>query len=161
MSQPLSQWLRVNYALDKSPCGDRTRHSDIQPKVSQNEIVTMTQSSNIIYLTNSVAQEPEGSSPLSQQPATGLSWASRIQSTPPPKPVSLRSILIPSSHLLNFIIFMFVVLLLHQTRFERGTFQRGFVKINVNVCRKRKIWFYALWSSTANEWEAWSVDSQR
>jgi hypothetical protein len=50
-------------------------------------------------LTNSVAQEPEGSSPHSQQPATGP-CPEPVESNPhSPKPVSLRSILIPSSHL--------------------------------------------------------------
>jgi hypothetical protein len=48
-----------------------------------------------------VAPEPEGSSPHSQQPANGP-YPEPDESTPhppPPEPVSLRSILIPSSHL--------------------------------------------------------------
>jgi hypothetical protein len=46
-----------------------------------------------------VAQEPEGSSPHSQQPATGP-CPEPVESNPhPPKPISLRSILTPSSHL--------------------------------------------------------------
>jgi hypothetical protein len=49
-------------------------------------------------VTNSVVQEPEGSSPHSQQLATGPSWASQIQFTPH-QPISLRHILIPSSRL--------------------------------------------------------------
>jgi hypothetical protein len=50
-------------------------------------------------LTNSVAQEPEGSSLHSQQPATGL-CPEPVECNPhPPKPISLRSILIPSFHL--------------------------------------------------------------
>jgi hypothetical protein len=52
-------------------------------------------------LTNTVEQEPEALSPHSQQPATGP-CPEPVESNPlppPPKPVSLRSILIPSSHL--------------------------------------------------------------
>jgi hypothetical protein len=50
-------------------------------------------------LTKSVAQEPEDSSPHSQQPATGP-CPEPVESNPhPPKPISLRSILTPSSHL--------------------------------------------------------------
>jgi hypothetical protein len=49
-------------------------------------------------LTNSVAQEPEGSLPRSQQLATGL-YPEPVESNPLPPPNSLRSILIPSSHL--------------------------------------------------------------
>jgi hypothetical protein len=50
-------------------------------------------------LTNSVAPEPEGSSPHSQQPAN-YPYPEPGESTPhPPQPISLRSILIPSSHL--------------------------------------------------------------
>jgi hypothetical protein len=52
-----------------------------------------------LALTNSVAPEPEGSSPHSQQPAND-SYPEPVESTPhTPKPISLRSILIPSSHL--------------------------------------------------------------
>jgi hypothetical protein len=53
-----------------------------------------------IIVTNSVAPEPEGSSPHSQQPATGP-YPEPDESTPPvsPKSISLRSILIPSFHL--------------------------------------------------------------
>jgi hypothetical protein len=46
-----------------------------------------------------VAQEPEGSSPHSQQPATGPCPETTESNPHHPKPVSLRSILIPSSHL--------------------------------------------------------------
>jgi hypothetical protein len=49
--------------------------------------------------TNYVVQEPEGSSSHSQVRHRSLSWASRIQSNPPPQRISLRSILIPPSHL--------------------------------------------------------------
>jgi hypothetical protein len=50
-------------------------------------------------LTNSVTQEPEGSSPHSQQPAASP-CPEPVESNPhPAKPISLRSILIPSSHL--------------------------------------------------------------
>jgi hypothetical protein len=46
-----------------------------------------------------VAPEPEGSSPHSQQPAIGP-YPEPAEYTPhPPQPISLRSILIPSSHL--------------------------------------------------------------
>jgi hypothetical protein len=47
-----------------------------------------------------VAPEPEGSSPHTQQPANDP-YPEPVESTPhpPPKPFSLRSILIPSSHL--------------------------------------------------------------
>jgi hypothetical protein len=46
-----------------------------------------------------VAQEPEGSSPHTQQPATGP-CPEPVESNPhPPKPISLRSILIPPCHL--------------------------------------------------------------
>jgi hypothetical protein len=50
--------------------------------------------------TNSVAQEPEGSSPHSQQPAT-VPCSEPVESNPhpPPKPISLRYILTPSTHL--------------------------------------------------------------
>jgi hypothetical protein len=49
--------------------------------------------------TNSMAPEPDGSSPHSQQPATGP-YLEPGQSTPhTPKPIFLRSILIPSSQL--------------------------------------------------------------
>jgi hypothetical protein len=48
--------------------------------------------------TNSVAPEPEGSSPHSQQPANGP-YPQPVESTPPPQPIFLRSIRIPSSHL--------------------------------------------------------------
>jgi hypothetical protein len=51
------------------------------------------------YQTNSVARETEGSSPHSQQPSIGP-YSEPIESTPPPQPISPRSILIPSSHLL-------------------------------------------------------------
>jgi hypothetical protein len=47
-------------------------------------------------LINSVAQEPEGSSPRSQQLSTGP-YPESVESNPPPPPVSRRSILIPSS----------------------------------------------------------------
>jgi hypothetical protein len=46
-----------------------------------------------------MAQEPEGSSPDSQQPATGPCLEPVGSNPHPPKPISLRSILIPSSHL--------------------------------------------------------------
>jgi hypothetical protein len=50
-------------------------------------------------LTNYMAPEPEGKSPHSQQPATGP-CTEPVESNPhPPKPISLRSILIPSYHL--------------------------------------------------------------
>jgi hypothetical protein len=46
-----------------------------------------------------MVQEPEGSSPHSQQPATGP-YPEPVKSNPhSPKPISLRSILIPSSRL--------------------------------------------------------------
>jgi hypothetical protein len=45
-----------------------------------------------------VAPEPEGSSPHSRQPTNGP-YPESGESTPPPKPISLRSILIPFSHL--------------------------------------------------------------
>jgi hypothetical protein len=48
-------------------------------------------------LQNSVAPEPEGSSPHSQEP-TNDPYSQPGESTPP-QPISLRSILIPSSHL--------------------------------------------------------------
>jgi hypothetical protein len=44
-----------------------------------------------------VAQEPEDSSPHSQQPATGP-WPEPVESNPHPQPISLRPILIASSH---------------------------------------------------------------
>jgi hypothetical protein len=51
-------------------------------------------------LTNSVAPEPEGSSPCSQQPATGP-YPEPGESAPPhpPQSIALRSLLIPSFHL--------------------------------------------------------------
>jgi hypothetical protein len=63
------------------------------PEIFQPEIsISMT-------LTNSVAPEPEGSSPHSQQPANGP-YPEPGESTPhPPQPISLRSIVIPSSNL--------------------------------------------------------------
>jgi hypothetical protein len=55
----------------------------------------------ILNAPNSVAPEPEGSSLCSQQPATGHCHEPDVSTpTPPPTPpISLRSILIPSSHL--------------------------------------------------------------
>jgi hypothetical protein len=54
---------------------------------------------HILSLTNSVVQELECSSPHLQQPATGP-CPEPVESNPhPPKPISPRSILIPSSHL--------------------------------------------------------------
>jgi hypothetical protein len=51
------------------------------------------------WLTNSVAQEPEGSSSHSQKLATGP-YPEPVKSSPdPPQPISLGSILIPFSHL--------------------------------------------------------------
>jgi hypothetical protein len=52
---------------------------------------------NCLTLTNSLVQEPEGSSPHSQQPAN--SPCSEPVESNPPHPVSQRFILIPSSHL--------------------------------------------------------------
>jgi hypothetical protein len=49
-------------------------------------------------LTNSVAPEPEGPSPCSQEPATGP-YPEPSESTLHPQPISLRSNLIPSSYL--------------------------------------------------------------
>jgi hypothetical protein len=54
--------------------------------------------SEVKVRTNSVAPEPEGSSPHSQQPANGP-YPEPGESNPHPQPISLRSILIPSSHL--------------------------------------------------------------
>jgi hypothetical protein len=51
-----------------------------------------------IFLINSVAHEPEGSSPHSQQPATGL-YLEPVESNLHPEPICLRCSLIPSSHL--------------------------------------------------------------
>jgi hypothetical protein len=45
-----------------------------------------------------MAPKPEGLSPHSQQPANGP-YPEPDESTPPPQPISLRSILIPSSQL--------------------------------------------------------------
>jgi hypothetical protein len=55
---------------------------------------------HFVTLTNSVAQEPEGSSPHSQQPAT-VTYPEPVESDPHPplKLISPRSIQIPSSHL--------------------------------------------------------------
>jgi hypothetical protein len=50
-------------------------------------------------LTKSVAQEPEGSPSHSQQPATGTCPELVESNSHPHKPISPRSILIPSSHL--------------------------------------------------------------
>jgi hypothetical protein len=49
--------------------------------------------------TNSVAPEPEVSSPHSQRPANAPYLEPGESTRRPPKPISLRSILIPSSHL--------------------------------------------------------------
>jgi hypothetical protein len=54
--------------------------------------------SDYTVLTNSVAPEPEGSSLHSQEPANGP-YSEPGESTPDPQPISLRSILIPYSHL--------------------------------------------------------------
>jgi hypothetical protein len=51
-----------------------------------------------VRVTNSVAPETKGSSPHSQQPANDP-YPEPDESTPHPQPISLRSILIPSSHL--------------------------------------------------------------
>jgi hypothetical protein len=55
----------------------------------------------INWLTKSVAPEPEGSSPYSQEPTTGPYLEPTKSTSPPPtppQPSSARSILIPSSH---------------------------------------------------------------
>jgi hypothetical protein len=58
--------------------------------------VTFHRGSIVIY---HMGEEPEGSSPHSQQPATGPS-TEPVESNPhPPNPVSLRSIMTPSTHL--------------------------------------------------------------
>jgi hypothetical protein len=46
--------------------------------------------------TNSMGPEPEGSSPYSQEPATGP-YPEPTETTLQPQPFSLRSILIPST----------------------------------------------------------------
>jgi hypothetical protein len=52
------------------------------------------------YLSNSVAPEPKGSSPHSQQPNDPYPEQGECTpQPPPPQPISLRSILISSSHL--------------------------------------------------------------
>jgi hypothetical protein len=51
-----------------------------------------------IYMTKSVAQEIEGSSPQSQKLATGP-YPEPIEFNPHPQPISQRSIVIPSSYL--------------------------------------------------------------
>jgi hypothetical protein len=51
-----------------------------------------------IILTNSVAPEPEGSSPYLQEPAIGP-YSEPNESSLHPQRISLKSILIPSSHL--------------------------------------------------------------
>jgi hypothetical protein len=52
----------------------------------------------LLCKTNFVAPEHEGPWPYLLDPATGL-YSDPSQSTPPPQPISLRSILIPFSHL--------------------------------------------------------------
>jgi hypothetical protein len=55
----------------------------------------------LLYITNSVAPDPEGSSPLSREPINGP-YSEPGESTPlapPPQPISPRSLFIPSSHL--------------------------------------------------------------
>jgi hypothetical protein len=66
------------------------------PSASYEMLVSTRTGPHGVRITNSVAQEPEGSSPHSQQPATGP-CPETVESNPhPPKPVSLRSILIPT-----------------------------------------------------------------
>jgi hypothetical protein len=53
-----------------------------------------------MLLTNSVEPESEGSSPCSQEPATGpYPEPNESTSPPPPQPIILKSNLIPTSHL--------------------------------------------------------------
>jgi hypothetical protein len=54
--------------------------------------------SAVSFGTNSVAPEPEGSSPYSQEPATGPYPERTGSNLHSPQPIFLRSILIPSSH---------------------------------------------------------------
>jgi hypothetical protein len=82
-----------------------TLHQDFNQSdvyFSNTDIIKIPQPVKIrlyVELTNSVAPEPEGSSPHSQQPANGP-YPEPGESTPhPPQPISPRSILIPSSHL--------------------------------------------------------------
>jgi hypothetical protein len=53
---------------------------------------------SILSLTNSIVPEPAGSSPYLQQPATGP-YPEPTGSTLHSQPVSVRSILVPFSHL--------------------------------------------------------------
>jgi hypothetical protein len=64
----------------------------------------------LISITNSVAPESEGSSPYSQDPATGP-YPEPTGSTlhPPPQPISQRSILIPSIYALVFQVVSFLL----------------------------------------------------
>jgi hypothetical protein len=78
----------------------------------ENELVVVV----IMVVTNTVAPEPEGLSPRSSEPATGPyrepGESTQLPPTPS-KPVSLRSILIPSSHLRLDLVLMVVEQSIH------------------------------------------------
>jgi hypothetical protein len=62
--------------------------------LNNRELYTLT----TLFYSESVAQEPEGSSPFSWQLAN-VPYPEPVESNPHPQPISLRSILISSSHL--------------------------------------------------------------
>jgi hypothetical protein len=70
--------------------------TDFAPSVQTS--VNLYQSFSWFVRTNSVEQEPEGSSPHSQQLATGP-CTEPVESNPHPQAISVRSNLVPSSHL--------------------------------------------------------------
>jgi hypothetical protein len=92
------------WLLFKNESGVCFMYSTVAPHTSQAKAELTSQNSLLLIqssklLTNSVAQEPKGSSPHSQQPATGP-CPEPVESNPhTTKSISLRSILTPSSHL--------------------------------------------------------------
>jgi hypothetical protein len=56
--------------------------------------------------------EPEGSLPCSQQPATGPYPESDKSNLHPPKPISMKYILILSSHLYLIIIIIIIIIII-------------------------------------------------
>jgi hypothetical protein len=95
------KWRRVGTEPSGSTNTVSIRKFESEGLIAGKAIPSIEKYSSLPFiLSNSVVPEPEGSSPHLQQPANGP-YPEPGESTPhpPPQPISLRSILIPSSHL--------------------------------------------------------------